>query len=59
MKKWLINNFLPRWAKECVFHENEVLKRQVSMKNEQVKQLKRENLQLKDQIRRLQSQLNR
>ena len=28
MKKWLINNFLPRWAKETVLAENKQLKKQ-------------------------------
>ena len=58
MKKWLTTRFLPMWAKQSVLHENEILKRQVSTKNEQIKKLKRENLQLRDHIRRLQAQLD-
>ena len=27
MKKWLINNFLPMWAKETVLAENKTLKK--------------------------------
>ncbi len=29
MKKWLIERFLPMWAKESVLRENRALKRQV------------------------------
>lgn len=29
MKKWLINNFLPLWAKETVLADNRRLKRKV------------------------------
>ena len=28
MRKWLINNFLPMWAKETVFAENRNLKKE-------------------------------
>lgn len=28
MKKWLINNFLPLWAKETVLADNQKLKKQ-------------------------------
>ena len=30
MKKWLINNFLPLWAKETVLADNQRLKKQNS-----------------------------
>jgi len=36
MKKWLVNNFLPMWAKETVLREN--------------REIKRENLQLQQKI---------
>ena len=28
MRKWLVNNFLPLWAKETVLWENRVLRRE-------------------------------
>lgn len=59
MKKWLTTRFLPLWAKETVLRDNQVLKARLRRRDEQNKNLKRENLQLKDQIRRLQAQLNR
>lgn len=34
MKKWLINNFLPMWAKETVFAENKTLRK----RNQQLEQ---------------------
>lgn len=27
MKRWLINNYLPMWAKETVFRENKMLQK--------------------------------
>ena len=34
MKRWLINNYLPMWAKETVFVENRTLKK----RNQQLEQ---------------------
>ena len=30
MKKWLINNFLPMWAKETVLAENRLLRKKIA-----------------------------
>ena len=29
MKRWLLENFLPMWAKESVLRDNQALKRQI------------------------------
>lgn len=39
MKKWLLNNFLPMWAKETVLWENRQLRKEnraLQMKNDQL-----------------------
>ena len=41
MKKWLMNNFLPIWAKETVLWEN--------------RQLRQENRALKEKVRELEA----
>lgn len=41
MKKWLVNSFLPMWAKETVLQEN--------------RQLKEENRQLRQKVSRLEA----
>ena len=41
MKKWLVNGFLPMWAKETVLREN--------------RQLQQENLALRQEISRLEA----
>lgn len=40
MKKWLINNFLPQWAKETVLADNRQLKKEVSRLQLEVELLK-------------------
>ena len=39
MKKWLINNYLPMWAKETVFAENKALKKKVEKLEKEVDNL--------------------
>ncbi len=39
MKKWLINRFLPMWAKETVFRENRKLKHQNRQLSRQIREL--------------------
>ncbi len=50
MKRWMIENFLPMWAKETVLQENRELTRQL-------KALRRENQELSAYIRGLESGL--
>ncbi len=50
MKKWLIDGFLPMWAKETVLSENRQLKRQLRL-------LQQENERLQAYIDGLQSGL--
>ena len=40
MKKWLINHFLPMWAKETVLSDNRQLKRQVKLLEQEISQMK-------------------
>ena len=40
MKKWLIEEFLPMWAKESVLRDNRTLKRQVRLLEQECKELK-------------------
>ena len=40
MKKWLINNFLPLWAKETVLAENRTLKKRNQMLEQEMSVLK-------------------
>lgn len=37
VKKWLIDNFLPRWAKETVLADNRRLKRKVEKLEQEVR----------------------
>ena len=37
MKRWLMEHFLPMWAKESVLRDNRVLKRQVRQLEQQIK----------------------
>ncbi len=37
MKKWLIENFLPRWAKETVLADNRKLKRKVKKLEDEIR----------------------
>lgn len=37
MKKWLIENFLPRWAKETVLADNRNLKRKVKKLEDEIR----------------------
>lgn len=46
MKKWLLQNFLPMWAKETVLRDNRNL-------TEKLKQAEQENEQLRAYIRGL------
>ena len=39
MKKWLINNYLPMWAKETVLAENRALKKKVAKLEREVDNL--------------------
>lgn len=36
MKKWLIERFLPMWAKESVLKDNRALKRQIRLLQQQL-----------------------
>ena len=40
MKKWLIDGFLPMWAKETVLSENRRLKRQLRLLEQENKEMK-------------------
>ena len=40
MKKWLIDGFLPMWAKETVLSDNRRLKRQVRLLEQENKEMK-------------------
>lgn len=40
IKNWLINNFLPLWAKETVLADNRILKRKVERLKMELKTLK-------------------
>lgn len=40
MKKWLIDRFLPMWAKESVLSENRLLKKQLQLAETEVRTLK-------------------
>ena len=40
MKKWLVENFLPMWAKETVLEENRQLKRQLKKQEVEVKAMR-------------------
>ncbi|MBQ6852318.1 MAG: hypothetical protein IJO04_04735 [Oscillospiraceae bacterium] len=48
MKKWLINGFLPMWAKQTVLEDNRQMARQI-------RALRGENQELKAYIRGLES----
>ena len=48
MKKWLIDSFLPMWAKETVLSENRRLKRQL-------RQLEQENKRMQAYIQGLEN----
>ena len=37
MKRWLMEHFLPMWAKESVLRDNRALKRQVRQLEQQIK----------------------
>lgn len=39
MKKWLVERFLPMWAKETVLSENRQLRRENGMLQQKVRQL--------------------
>ena len=52
MKKWLIENFLPMWARETVLQDNRQLARKV-------KELEQENEVLSSYIRGLEKGLRR
>lgn len=40
MKKWLIDGFLPMWAKETVLSDNRRLKRQLRLLEQEKKEMK-------------------
>lgn len=40
MKKWLIDKFLPMWAKETVLHDNRRLKRQLRQSQQEMEKMK-------------------
>lgn len=40
MKKWLIDGFLPMWAKETVLADNRRLKRQIRLLEQESKEMK-------------------
>lgn len=40
MKKWLIDGFLPMWAKETVLSDNRRLKRQLRLLEQENKEMK-------------------
>ena len=48
MKKWLITNFLPMWAKETVLEDNKRMRKEVL-------ELRRENRELKAYIQGMQA----
>ena len=48
MKKWLVNGFLPMWAKQTVLEDNRLLAREI-------RALRSENRELKAYIRGLES----
>lgn len=50
MKNWLIENFLPMWARQTVLQDNRELKRTVQA-------LRRENKELRSYIRGLETAL--
>lgn len=39
LKEWLINRFLPAWAKDSVYKENAALKMQVAKLEQEIAQL--------------------
>ena len=40
MKKWMIDRFLPMWAKETVLSDNRRLKRQIRLLEQENKEMK-------------------
>lgn len=38
-KKWLMETFLPAWAKDTVYFENRVLKVKLEQKDQEIKEL--------------------
>lgn len=40
IKEWLINRFLPLWAKETVLADNRNLKRIIAEKDQEIRELK-------------------
>ena len=40
MKKWLVEHYLPMWAKESVLRENRQLKRQLRLVEQENRELK-------------------
>ena len=51
MKKWLIDGFLPMWAKETVLSDNRRLKRQLRLLEQENKEMKAYILGLETGIR--------
>lgn len=40
MKKWLVERFLPMWAKESVLRDNRQLKRQLRLLQQELEEMK-------------------
>ena len=40
MKKWLVEQFLPMWAKETVLRENRLLRREIRQQQKEIDCLK-------------------
>jgi len=40
MKKWLVEHFLPMWAKETVLRENRLLRREIRQQQKEIDCLK-------------------
>lgn len=38
-KKWLMETFLPAWAKDTVYHENRVLRAELELKDQEINEL--------------------
>ena len=38
-KKWLMEAFLPAWAKDTVYHENRVLRSKLERKDQEINEL--------------------
>ena len=39
LKKWLLETFLPAWAKDSVYYENRMLRAKLERKEQEIKEL--------------------